>query len=266
MALFLVSALFLVVSACATSSGGPLPDDVVALLDVDHRAVADLTVPGPGVEIVDRESLEQAALRAKSAGTDLHIVIVDKDRDLISADSIVSKYPGTALSFKANDPTWGFASTDINIGQLERAMQAGAGASTMAETATAFVGVIESEGIERPSKNNVILLTVLFLASLAFFIGRLMSFLSSRKRKETTQQDLDDRKAKLVEQVGSMRNDIAQIMLKGDDNVRAQTREHGQRITDLLDSVNSAQSVLEIDEAEIRLNTIAMKLNSLRSQ
>lgn len=270
-ALFLTAFLVFATSACSTSRNlEPLSEEVVSLFDADGGVIADLTEPGQGVEFVAHSELVQAAARAKAAGTDLRIVIVDKDSDLISAESVVAAYPGTALSFKANDPTWAFASSDISLDQLERAMQAATSQTSeatshtsIADTALAFVEVIESEGIDRPSSLRVVLLAVAVVLAGAFFFWQLKRVFGKREREAQKEVDFDERRAALVERVGELRSDLDRVMIDGDDADRSQAREHDSALSAVIESVNASSDVLEIDELEIRLNQTATKVAEL---
>lgn len=259
--------ILLLLSSCAESVD-PLPDAVIAQLDITNNAIADLTADGG--DDVPANELRQSVLRAQGAGTTLRVVVAAPDGEFVSAKSVVDRYGGTALAYQAGGASFEGASRDMSAGQLERAIGAAKVEFDIGESAMSFVDVLESEGLEERGTplGRWLLLGVLALTAL-FMLSGAWSYLQARKRRLKRHRQFVERKAVLTDwaaqlgpEVESLRSFVA---ASSDDAAQHTWHESQEFVGSISSALEGASTVGELDAAEMRIGRAAIKLRDLRS-
>lgn len=259
--------VLLLLSSCSETAD-PLPDAVIAQLDIANNSIADLTADGG--DDVPANELRQSVLRAQGAGTTLRIVVAAPDGEFVSAKSVVDRYGGTAISYQADRAAFEGASRDMSVSQLDRAVDAAKVEFDIGESAAAFVSVIESEGLdERDTTFARNALLWLLIPAALFMLSGAWSYLQARKRRLKRHNDFVERKAVLSDwaaQLGPEVESLRPIVAASSDDA-AQTTWHDSKefVSSISQALNGATSVGELDAAEMRIGRAAIKLRDLRS-
>lgn len=253
-------------AGCSDASE-PLPGEVVAQLDIANNAIADLT--DDDSEAVPRSELMQTVLRANAAGTTLRIVVAPSDGQLVSARSIVERYGGTALSYQADEDAFEGASADMSSEQLNRAVEAAKVDFAIADSAGAFVGVIENEGLDAPGRTLTrTLLLVLLIPAALFMLSGAWSYIQARRRRVRRQAAFAERKAVLTDwatQLGPELEALRPVVAASpDDSAQRVWHDSQEFVSTIGPTLESATSVGELDAAEMRIGRTAIKLRDLR--
>lgn len=262
MALFVAAALAL--AACSGSSD--LSAEVVRSLDIPGEAVAvvgdSISEPIPTTEIL------QAVAVARSAGTELRVVIAGDDVDLVDPTAVVDRYGGTVLSYKTSDLDFRTSSSDIDDGQLNRARDA-AQVVGIGPSVTAFAGLLEEEGGVVPKPGNALrwLLWVGLAVCALIFFWQLGRFRSARARSKRLSRAFDERQASLHEWVSTLKPEVdrlAPFSTRLDAAQLRQLDESKQFLESIDESISRSTSLPDLDAAEMRISRTAIKLRDLR--
>lgn len=256
-------ALLLALAACG--GGGDLPDDVVAQFAVDNNAIADLT--NEGDERIRTADLLDAVGRARSAGTDLRVVIAASDGELVPPQDVVARYGGTALSFKANSTTFEVYSDDISDAQLFEATRPASEQATISGSAGAFVAYLQRQGIQANGFDWTRLLYVALVLALLFMLWQLWRFLNARKRRAKRKAEFMSRRSTLTEWGGQLRGEVVslhQAIPLDDTSARSTLDEVAVFAQSIEAKVADATNIGELDAAEMRIGRSFIKLRELR--
>jgi len=254
------------IAGCAAASA-PLSSQAAEIFDSNSR-VADLTVADEA-EDVPIEELIRAISRADSAGTALRVVVADAEGEFVPASSIVDRYGGTAVAYQANQSSFEGASRDMSKGQLDRAIEAARVELDIGDSATAFVEVIEAEGLElRGRSGSRTLLLWLLVPAALFMLSGAYSYWTARKRRLKRQATFAERKTILLDwasqlgpEVESLRAPVA-ASPRGED--QRQWHDSHEFVSKVLPLLEVARTTEELDAAEMRISRTAIKLRDLR--
>ena len=259
-------ATMLLLVGCSDSAE-PLPDPVLAQLDIANNAIADLT-PDGGDDVPATE-LRRSIARAQTAGTTLRVVVAGLDTEVVSARSVVDRYGGTALSYQAGGSAFEAASRDMSADQLERAIDAAKVEFDIGESASAFVDVIEAEGLEPLGRTfaRTALLLLLIPAAL-FMLSGAWSYMQARKRRLKRHSDFLERKAVLTDWAAQLGPEVESlrplVAASPDDSAQSTWHESQQFVDSISTTLATATGVSDLDAAEMRIGRTAIKLRDLR--
>lgn len=261
----LLLGLALLGSAC--SSTPELPADVVDAFDVANNALADLT--GGTAPGVDSGALLDASARASAAGTDLRIAIAGAGQELVSAEAIVERYGGTALTYQVDDRGFEAASKTMSGDQLDRAIRAAGAEPQIADSAVAFVEVIEAEGVEAPGRSigRTIVLVLLALAAL-FALTQAWNWIKADRRRKRRQRQMEERRNSLRSWANAVVDEVDYVATRHhelDAPGQSALRESHSFMSTVGASIDGAERLSDLDAAEIRLARHAMILRDLRA-
>lgn len=261
-----VLAVLGLLSSCSDSAE-PLSEDVIALFDVANNAIADLSPEGS--EDVPRNQMMQSVLRAKEAGTNLRIVVASPDGEFVSAKSVVDRYGGTAIAYQADRTNFEGASRDISGSQLNRAVDAAKVELDMGQSAAAFVGVLESEGLEAPGRSSgrTALLILLAVAAI-FMLSGAWSYLRARRRRQKRHDDFVSRKTVLTDWASQLSPEVEalrpMVAASPDDGAQQVWHDSQEFVSSIVPTLDAATTAGELDVAEMRIGRTAIKLRDLR--
>lgn len=253
--------------ASCSESAEPLPEPVTAQLDIANNAIADLTADGG--DDVPANELRRSIARAQTAGTTLRVVVSGPEADVVSAKSVVDRYGGTALSYQAGGSAFEAASRDMSADQLERAIDAAKVEFDIGESASAFVSVFETEGLEPLGRTfaRTALLLLLIPAAL-FMLSGAWSYMQARKRRMKRHNDFVERKAVLTDwaaQLGPEVESLRPLVAASPDDAAQRTWHDSQQFVDSISTtLATASGVSDLDAAEMRIGRTAIKLRDLR--
>jgi len=263
----LVLSLFVLVFAGCASTPEPLPEEVIRQFDIQGNRIADLS-PADSGETVRGDALLQTIADADTVDTALRIVIAAPDGDLVSAESVVDRYGGTAISYQANRTGFGGASADMSKAQLDRAIAAAAVELDIADSASAFVGVLQSEGLQpRSGTLRNLLLALLAIAAL-FMLWGAWTYMQARKRRQKRRAAFEERKRVLTDWAAQLAPDVeslqAPVMASADASAQQTWTESRDFVSAIVGSLGQARNAGELDAAEMRIGRVAIKLRDLR--
>jgi hypothetical protein len=244
-----------------------VPGEVAAQFDVANNSIADLTLGES--ETIPRPELMQSILRASAEGTVLRIVVAAPDGEFVSARSVVDRYGGTAISYQADRTQFEGASRDMSAGQLDRAVDAAKVQVDIGDSAAAFVGVIESEGLEERGRTfaRTVLLLLLIPAGL-FMLSGAWSYLQARNRRIKRHQAFTERRVVLTDwaaQLGPELESLRPLVAASPDDAAQRIWHDSQEfVTSIMPTLDAATGLGELDVAEMRIGRTAIKLRDLR--
>ena len=257
--------LVLFVVSCSDSAS--IPGAVADQFD-RNGSIADLTQAGQ--EDVPRVELLQATSRARELGTELRIVIAGVDDELVSASAIVSRYGGTALSYKANDTRFEAASEDIHSDLIDQAIGPAGESGDLGASANAFVDVLEAEGLRSPGRRWWPPVAIALLAaSLAFVAIQAFRLVRARKQANKRRADFDNRKQVLrdwAERLAPEVDALASRASNGGESAQQTLHEALDFSTRIVAKVDEATTMGDLDAAEMRLGRNYIKLRDLRAE
>lgn len=256
----------LILGACA-GSAAPLNAEAARQFDIANNLLADLTVEGS--EVVPREQMVQAAVRAQQAGTTLRIAVAAPEGEFVSARSIVDRYGGTAIAYQADRATFEGASRDISAEQLDRAVDAAKVQLSMGASADAFVSVLETEGIDARGRSfaQTLLLWLLIPAAL-FMLSGAWSYMRARKRRLRRAKQFDERKGMLADWASQLAPELESLRepVAGSPDDALQTNWHAAKdsIGRISSAIDNAHGASDLDLAEMEISRTAIRLRDLR--
>lgn len=262
--------LAIVVSMLAASCGSasePLNADATRQFDIENNTIADLT--SPGAEDVPREELRDAISRAQRAGTILRVVVADTNAEFVSAKSVVDRYGGTAISYQANRTSFEGASRDLSGDQLDRAVDAAKVELDIGDSATAFVEVLETEGLDKRGISLGRILAILFfILAAAVLVYGAASYLGARTRRDKERREFSERRAVLrdwASQLGPEVDALQATAVAKDATAKQDLNDASEFVASIVPKLDEAKSLGELDAAEMRIGRLAIKLRDLRS-
>jgi len=256
----------LALTGCAETSP-ELPAAVIDKFNIQGNDIADLT--DGSTERVPQEFLLQSVNRAKALGTDLRVVVAGPDDEFISARSVVDRYGGTAVAYKAGATTFEGASRDISADQLDRAVNAAKLNFDIGDSADAFVDVLEVEGLELRSPGGIRkFLPWLVIPAAAFMLWSAYAYWSARNRRAKRQSEFTHRKEILIDWAQQLEPDLESLrpMVAASPDNQAQTvwHEASEFVSNIGPTLRAARTTGELDAAEMRISRNAIKLRDLR--
>ena len=263
---WVLTALVFVAASCG-QSGSALPDSVVAEFDIENNSIADIS-DGQGLESVSRTDLLAVVGRAQQAGTDLRIVVAGPDDEFVSAESVVDRYGGSALAYQIDSNGFDAASRDMSGDQLNEAVEAAVN-GRIAESASAFVGVVETFELSAPGASNRAWLLWLLVPSAAFMLWGAWSYFQARNRRIKRRVGFDERKWVLADWASQLGPELESlrplVAVSPDPENQLRWQESDELVRKVVPALESATSIGELDAAEIRIGRTAIKLRDLRA-
>lgn len=258
--------LAVVVAGCA-QSGPELSAQVAERLDTASNAIADFT--DGTTEVVPRDSLLQTVNRARQAGTELRVVVAGAGDEFVSAEAVVNRYGGTAITYQAGATRFEGASRDVNSDQLGRAVAAAKQNFDIGESAAAFVGVIEAEGVQAREQNALVRnVWWLVIPAAAFMCWAAYSYWTARSRRVKRQTEFSNRKQVLLDWAAQLRPELEALRpvvgTSPDEASRAMWQESQEFVTSVEPTLHGARTAGELDVAEMRISRTAIRLRDLR--
>ena len=254
------------VGACGSSA--ELPDAVRNELDVPGSSLAVLS--DETSEQIPLLELAEATTRAEEIGVELRIVIAGDEQQLVDAKALADRYGGTALSYRSGDVGFEAASANMATEQLNRAVSAAGIEGDKGASALAFVRVLEREGLQTERTEWVRTLLVALAATggllLLYLVRR---YRRARRRAEKQHDELVERREMLADWAARLGADADQLaLLEGrlDPMTAAVLQGSREMIGRVHAGVQAADTLGELDMAEIRLARVAIKLRNVRQQ
>lgn len=281
--LVLIAVVLALFTGC--SQAPPLDIEVAKLLAVQNNSIADLSsAPSDGEssesssrqrsspqssEKVDVADLLRAVNLARTIGTDLRIVIVSADAELVDPAGVVSRFGGTALSFKANENLFQAASADIASDQVIEAVNAARSASSIEDSAEMFVNYLHREGIQRQT-SPVLFIVAAVAAALAavFFLYQMLRFIKARKRSAKNQKRFNERKASLHQWAIALRTELDKDFEAAQKRAGtlASWHELDEFCHRIIPKTANASTQADLDAGEMQLGRAYIKLREMRER
>ena len=264
-ALAIIVAIVVAGAGCG-GSGGDVPADVAAQLDVPDETLAVLG--DSSAERIPRIELREATVLADALDAELRIVVAGDGQDLVDAEAVADAYGGTVLSYKAGDVAFQAASTELETEQLNRATAAAGDERDMGASALAFVDVLEDEGPEFKSTSlTTVLLWVLFIVAALFVLWQALAYWRARKRAARRRRQFEERQRILADWADRLVPEIEQVAEQQgrlDATGRRTLDDTIAQVGAAREGIAGATSLGDLDANEIRIARSAMKLRSLR--
>jgi len=267
---FVVALLVLLGLSGAACSSDPVPlaDEVTRQLDIPNESIAVIGVDDG--ELVRRIDLARSVAIAEELGTQLRIVVSGPEDQLVPAQGVVDRYGGTALTYKSDGGTFTTASRNMNGGQLDRARSAAEQADSIGGSALAFVQVLQGEGIQAGGTSLGRWLVLLLLAAAFLFVlTQLRAYLKARKRAKRRRADFASRSEVLRDWAQQLEPQVEEVQAQRSRLDRAgltALKESSAFVAGVVETIDGATSIGELDAAEIRIARTAIKLRNLRQQ
>jgi len=258
--------LAMLLAGCG-SDATPLDSEVARQFDVAGTSVVDLSSGVAGA--IPGDALLAAVEAADAADTKLRVVISAADGEAVPAGAIVDRYGGTAISYQAIEVGFEAASRDMSAAQLDRAVAAARTEVDIGESAQAFVNVIADEGLQPISSAFPRwLLWVLLIPAGLFMLSGAWSYFQARKRRLKREQDFLQRRSVLRDWAAQLAPEIELLApataAGADPSARATLDEATVFVQSIGPKLDAAQSLGELDAAEMRIGRVAIKLRELR--
>ena len=173
------------------------------------------------------------------------------------------------MSYQSGGAAFEAASRDMSAEQLERAIGAAKVEFDIGESATAFVDVIEAEGLDPLGRTfgRTALLLLLIPAGL-FMLSGAFSYMRARKSRLKRQRQFVERKEVLTDwaaQLGPEVESLRPLVAASQDDSAQHTWHESQKFVESIsNNLAGARSVGELDAAEMRIGRTAIKLRDLR--
>ena len=160
------------------------------------------------------------------------------------------------------------ASRDLTGAQLNEAVEAAVN-GRIADSASAFVGVLETIDMSSARSSNRAWLLWLLVPSAAFMLWGAWSYFQARNRRIKRRAGFDERKwilADWASQLGPELESLRPLVATSlDPENQRRWNESDETVRKVVPALESATSIGELDAAEIRIGRTAIKLRDLRA-